>query len=84
MARRIRRPDTGTVVTVYSHAITRNLWEYYFLNRKPDSQKNMCAIVMGFHTDMGDVHIPEIEPHLLSVTQDLSDLMPPEGWEWVE
>lgn len=84
MSRRMRRPDTGTVVTVYSHAITRNFWEYFFVDPKPNSQHNMCAVVMGDETEMGDVHIPEIKPYLLSVTRDLQDVMPCQGWEWVE
>ncbi|MFZ9327774.1 MAG: hypothetical protein ACO24H_10035 [Polynucleobacter sp.] len=84
MARKMRRPDTGTVVTVYSHAITRNFWEYFFVDPKPNSQHNMCAIVMGFETEMGDVHLPEIKPYLLSATSDLHDVMPCQGWEWVD
>lgn len=85
MARKMRRPDTGTVVNVHSHAITRNGWEYFFLDPKPNSQKNMCAVVMGFETEMGDVHIPEIEPYLLLVTHNLEDdILPAEGWEWAE
>lgn len=84
MARKMRRLDTGTVVNVYSFATTRNFWEYYFLDPKPDTSKNMRAIVLGFNTDMGDVHIPEIEPYLMSFTRDMSDLMPAPGWEWVD
>lgn len=84
MSRAMRRPDTGTVVTVYSHAMTLNGWEYFFLDRKPDSDKNMVAVVMGFETEMGGVHIPEIKPYLLSFTRDLQDVMPCQGWEWVE
>lgn len=81
--RAMRRPDTGTVVKVFAHAMTRNGWEYFFLDPKPNSQKNVMALVMGFETEMGDVHIPEIEPHLLSFTKKLDDIMPAEGWEWV-
>ena len=84
MARKMRRPDTGTVVNVYSHAITRNGWEYFFLDPKPDSRHNMCAVVMGFETEMGDVHIPEIEPFMLAATRHLGDIMPADGWEWVD
>ena len=84
MSRAMRRLATNTVVTVHSHAMTRNRWEYFFLDRKPDSRKNMCAVVMGFETEMGDVHIPEIEPFVLMVTRDLHDLMPCDGWEWVD
>jgi hypothetical protein len=84
MARKMRRVDTGTVVNVYSYATNQMFWEYYFLDPKPDSQKNMRAIVLGFETDMGDVHIPEIQPYLMSFTRDVSALMPAPGWEWVD
>lgn len=86
MSRQMRRRDVAIeqVVTVHSHAMTRNGWEYFFLDSKPDSDKNMLALVMGFETEMGDVHLPEIERFMLSFTRDLHDLMPCEGWEWVE
>jgi hypothetical protein len=84
MPRKLRRNDTNSIVTVHSFAMTRNMWEYFFLDPKPNSAKNMCAIVYGNECEMGDVHIPEIEPHLMTVSRDLADLAPPPGWEWVE
>ena len=86
MSRVMRRRDSmlEQVVTVHSVAITRNGWEYFFLDPKPNADQNMYALVMGYETEMGDVHIPEIKPYLLSFTRDLQDVMPCEGWEWVE
>ncbi len=84
MARKMRRLETGTVVNVYSHGITKNFWEYYFLDPKPDSRKNMCALVMGFEQEMGDVHLPEVQPYLMSYTKNVSEIAPAEGWEWVD
>lgn len=84
MSRKMKRPDTGTVVTVYAHGITRNFWEYYILSKKPDSRQNVVAIVMGFETEMGDIHLPEIQPYLVSSTVDLADIAPAQGWEWVD
>ena len=81
--RAMRRPETGSVVKVYGHVILRNGWEYFFLDPKPDSRGNIMALVMGFETEMGDVHLPEIKPHFVSYTTELADVMPAEGWEWV-
>ena len=84
MSRMMRRPDTGTIVTVYAHGITRNFWEYYILSKKPDSRQNVTAIVMGIETEMGDIHLPEIQPYLISATRNLNDIAPAQGWEWVD
>ena len=84
MSRLMRRPDTGTVVTVHTHAITRNMWEYFLLEPKTDSAGNILALVMGFETEMGDVNVKEIADSVLSFTKDMRDVMPCEGWEWVE
>ena len=45
MSRKMKRLNTGTVVTVYAHGITKNFWEYYILSKKPDSRQNVAAIV---------------------------------------
>lgn len=82
--RSLRRMDTGSIVDVYGWATTKNWWEYYFLRDKNDSRGNRPAIVMGFETEVGDVHIDEIMPHVVCFTNDLADLQPPEGWEWVD
>jgi hypothetical protein len=71
-------------VTVYSHGITKNFWEYYFLDSKPDSRQNMCALVMGFEQEMGDVHVPEVQPYLMTYTKNMNNIAPAEGWEWVD
>ena len=86
MSRQMRRRDAAIeqVVTVHSLAMTRNGWEYYFLDPKPNADQNMLALVMGFETEMGDVHIPEIKPYLISFTRDLQDVFACEGWEWVD
>lgn len=84
MSRVMIRPDTGTKVKVYQHIITRNHWEYYVLDPKPDSRQNVFAVVMGFETEMGQVHLPEVAKHVISVCSgtDLNDIAPAEGWEW--
>ena len=82
MSRQMRKGDS--VVTVYSHGMTRNGWEYFLLQPKADSSGNVLALVMGDETEMGDVNIPEIAPYLLHFSKNLTDLMPCEGWEWVD
>lgn len=81
--RLMRRPDTGTVVKVFAVAMTRNFWEYYFL--EPLTKRQPNAIVMGFETEMGAVDLQEIQPHVVALSRgsQLNDLMPCEGWEWV-
>lgn len=83
--RLMRRNDTGSVVKVFGHAMTRNGWEYFLLDPKADSRGNIMALVMGFETEMGDVNMPELVPFMLSYVNgaNLNDLMPAEGWEWV-
>jgi hypothetical protein len=80
----MRRPDTGTVVKVYSHAVLKNGWEYYFLDPKVDSRGNIMALVMGFETEMGAVNVKEIASMMTSFTKNLGVLQPCEGWEWVD
>ena len=82
MARQMRKGDS--VVTVHTHALTLNGWEYFLLQPKTDSVGNILALVMGFETEMGDVNIKEIAGSLLSFTKNLTDVMPCEGWEWVD
>ena len=82
MARQMRNGDS--VVTVHSHAMTLNGWEYFLLEPKTDSAGNVLALVMGFETEMGDVNVKEIARFLLSSTKNLHDVMPCEGWEWVD
>ncbi len=76
--------SSGTVIDVHSHIITKgNLWEYFIL--EPSEGKDVCfALVMGFETEMGDVSMREIKRHMLTGTKDLSELLPAEGWQWVE
>lgn len=78
----MKQIDGNAVVTVHQHIITRGFWEYYICDKQTDSHGNVFAIVMGHETEMGDVNIPEIKPHILSVCTDFEDLAPAEGWMW--
>ena len=84
MARQMRSLDSGTVVTVHAWLMTRNMWEYFLLDPKPDTVGNVFSLVMGDETEMGDVNLPELRPFLCSFTRELDDLAPADGWEWVQ
>lgn len=83
MSRKMQSVDTGSVVTVHSWLMTSNMWEYFLLDSKPDTAGNVFALVMGNETEMGDVNIPELKPHLFSFTRDLSEISPAIGWKWL-
>lgn len=72
-------------VTVYSWAVLRNGWEYYFLDNKESNIR--FAYVCGFENEMGDVDMNEIAPYIMSRTQchnDLFDIAPAPDCEWVD
>ncbi len=83
MSRQMRSVDSGSIVTVHGWAMTRNMWEYFLLDSKPDTVGNIFALVMGDETEMGDVNLPELKPYVCSFTRDLDELSPAIGWEWV-
>ena len=72
-------------VNVVEHITLKNMWEYYVLDDpdglNPDGIET--ALVVGSDTEIGSVYMPEIEPHIVSRTSNLNELMPPPGWEWV-
>ena len=88
MSRQMRRRDAAMEQTVTVHAwlMTRNCWEYYLLDPKPDASGNVFSLVMGDETEMGDVSVTELRPYVVSFARgaDLIDLAPPDGWDWVE
>lgn len=79
----MKNKQTGTVINVVAHGITRNFWEYYITDNKFDENTIQC-LVMGFETELGDVYMPEIKPYLISATKNLKQVAPAEGWEWVK
>lgn len=80
---RVMKRD-GAEVTVMEHIIIRNFWEYYVLKRGRPSSKNKIRFcyVVGVESEFGDVNLAEVEPHIISRTSDLSEVMPPPGWSW--
>jgi hypothetical protein len=82
----MKQLTNGSVtLKIVEHIILKNGWEYYVTDSAegdcPRPEINFC-LVMGFETEMGDVDMDEIEPYVISKTKNLSDLMPPPGWEW--
>lgn len=70
-------------VEVYGWSVTKNGWEYYFLdsNHIGDIRK---AVVYGYETEMGDVSQREIQPYLLRYAHGkaLEDIAPAPDWQW--
>ena len=77
--------ESGTVLKVEEHIITSNLWEFYILADEGSEHNSdvKFALVMGDHTELGDVYLPEIEPHIITRTSDLATgVAPAVGYRW--
>ena len=70
-------------IKVYGWGVTRNGWEYYFIDNKHRSDIR-DALVIGFENEIGSVSQREIQPYLLSYTsgEGLNDIAPAPEWEW--
>lgn len=88
--RRMKNLKTGTVINVVKHIMLSNNWEYYVIDQKDydtgetRSDEIIFCLVMGFETELGDVSISEIAPYIRSITSNLQELAPADGWEWVD
>lgn len=80
--RRMKNINTGEVLNVAEHIITKNLWEFYVFDYFLGSS-NVNALVMGFETEIGLVSMDELGPHILTKTKDLTEVAAATGWEWV-
>jgi len=69
-------------VEVTRHIMTRNMWEYYL--EEPDEDGIAFGVVMGFDTELGYVSLEEIAPYIISSTDNMDELMPASGWNWVD
>ena len=70
--------------SVVEHIILQNMWEYYILRTDldEDDDRYKTALVVGDYTEIGGVHMPEIEPYIISRTTELDELQPAPGWSW--
>jgi len=73
----------GDAVNVVEHIIIKNFWEYYVTDNK-FSDDVVRAVVMGDETEIGDISLSEIKPYVISRTKKLDDVMPADGWNWIE
>ncbi len=80
--RKMKNINTGEVLNVAEHIITKNLWEFYVFDYFLGSS-NVNALVMGFETEIGLVSMDELEPHILTKTKDLTEVAAATGWEWI-
>jgi hypothetical protein len=75
---------------VVEHIILRNMWEYYVLSDEgqndwvSDTPDGVYALVMGFNDEIGCVSLSEIQPHIISRTSRLDEIMPASGYEWAD
>lgn len=69
-----------TSFEVCTHIITKNFWEYYI--GPIDEDGYAYGFVMGDFNEWGDVYLPELKPYIVSETENLSEVMPPAGYEW--
>jgi hypothetical protein len=84
--RKMRMVGGSTIHNVCGWAITSNGWEYYFTDSKQKGDIR-TSIVCGFETEMGDVSLTELQPYIRSITfknNDLLDIAPAIGYEWVQ
>lgn len=79
--RKIINKDNGKVLCVYEHIIVTNHWEYYVCEDKQKGDLRLC-LTYGYENEIGEVSLNEIRPYIRSRTTDLSELMPPPGWNW--
>lgn len=74
--------EYGSKLKVERHIMLSNCWEYYL--EKPNADGVAFGFVMGFENELGPVYVPEILPHAISQTTDLSEIFPAEGWKWID
>ena len=73
--------EHGDTVEVLEHIMTSNLWEFYILEAA-DEDGIAYALVVGDCTEMGDVSMDEIAPHIVSRTTRFDEIMPAPNWSW--
>lgn len=73
----------GSKAYVVEHIILSNLWEYFIIE-EADESGVAFALVVGDATEMGSVWMDNIEPHIISRTIELSEILPPPRWTWCD
>lgn len=83
--RTMKRLDGSQSVEVYGWFMTQNLWEYFLLDNKRESDIRF-ALVDGYEQEAGDISRAEIAPYVImsAALTDLMDMLPARGWTWVD
>ena len=73
----------NTKLNVIEHIMLKNFWEYYIIDDKENSQDVKLAYVLGFENEIGCVSMEEIQPYIMSKTDNLNQVLPAPGFAWV-
>ena len=88
MKERVMRMIDNHSVTeiVVEHIILKNFWEYYIIKRDiyPFGDDIQWCFAMGFANEFGTCSRSEMKPYIITQTDELGEILPPERWEWVE
>jgi hypothetical protein len=82
--RKMKSVTSNDVLEINEHIILRNFWEYYIINEETNDADVKLGYVMGFENEIGYVYMPEIKPYVLTRTNDLKNVMPASGYEWID
>ena len=82
--RKMKNVEFGNVLEVSQHIITKNFWEYYLTEEETNDDDVKFGYVMGFENELGYVYLPEIKPYILNSTKNLNEVMPADGYEWID
>lgn len=87
--RKMKNKQFNSTINVVEHIILQNFWEYYVTDyhfNKKDYPNIVNCLVMGDEIEQGDVNLDEIKPYIISRTKvdKNSELMPAQGYEWVD
>lgn len=72
-------PETKQEIEITEHIMTRNFWEYYIIEKLDED--TAFGLVHGHQTEMGYVSLKELKPYIISRETNLTELMPPVGWQ---
>lgn len=78
----VRNPKI--ILKIVRHLILSNGWEYYITNHYKQQSDIQEALVMGQETELGDFSLSEALPYMVSSTDSLNEVIPAEGYRWVE
>lgn len=73
----------GVTFHVTEFFMISNGWEYFVLEDDANLPPNCkTCLVYGDEIEAGDVYLPEVAPHIVCKSKDLSHVMPPPGYKW--